>query len=379
MKDQTAETITTILVEIFSRLGVPDFLHSDQGRNFEAKLLQDTCKSLGIRKTHTTAYHPEGNSLVERSNRSILQMLRCYVEKSHEWETYLPLVLFAYRTTKHSSTGVTPFEIMFGRNPTEMTEWCKPPEEDITSYQLHLNRKLAEIREFVEGQLIDAQKNQKKYYDRHADYELMNSRFAVGENVWLVNSSVRGVVNKLTDRWEGGWKVVEVKSIVTVVIRHMDGRIRVVHVNRLQPHITRDQEYSTNQLQNCNRENHNSGGFHNRSENQLLDQSHCFRDRTEESRSPEEDVSRSFRQGGDDRELQSNKLEESVTIPANFDFEDLRTSTPIADRMNVTLQNLVHCNDSHELSPTTKTDELVLRRSKRIRRIPKYLEEYEQY
>ena len=53
MKDQTAETITTILVEIFSRLGVPDFLHSVQGRNFEAKLLQDTCKSLGIRKnTH---------------------------------------------------------------------------------------------------------------------------------------------------------------------------------------------------------------------------------------------------------------------------------------------------------------------------------------
>ena len=48
-------------------------------------------------------------------------MLRCYVEKSHEWETYLPLVLFTYRTTKHSSTGVTPFEIMFGRNPTEMT------------------------------------------------------------------------------------------------------------------------------------------------------------------------------------------------------------------------------------------------------------------
>ena len=58
---------------------------------------------------------------MERSNRSILQMLRCYVEKSHEWETYLPLVLFTYRTTKHSSTGVTPFEIMFGRNPTEMT------------------------------------------------------------------------------------------------------------------------------------------------------------------------------------------------------------------------------------------------------------------
>ena len=85
--------------------------------------------------------------------------------------------------------------------------------------------------------------------DSHSNGLWSVSIFAVGENVWLVNSSVRGVVNKLTDRWEGGWKVVEVKSLVTVVIRHMDGRIRVVHVNRLQPHITRDQEYFTNQLQ----------------------------------------------------------------------------------------------------------------------------------
>ena len=107
-----------------------------------------------------------------------------------------------------------------------MTEWCKPPEGDITSYQRHLNRKLAEeIREFVEVQLIEAQKNKKKYYDRHADYELMNSRFAVCNDVWLVNNMVRGAVNKLTDRWEGGWKVIKVKSIVTVVIRHFNGRI----------------------------------------------------------------------------------------------------------------------------------------------------------
>ena len=47
MKDQTSDTITTILVKIFSRIRVPEFLHSDQGRNFEAKLLQDTCKSFG--------------------------------------------------------------------------------------------------------------------------------------------------------------------------------------------------------------------------------------------------------------------------------------------------------------------------------------------
>ena len=60
MPDQKAETITEILVDIISRLGIPEFLHSDQGRNFESRLLKETCKSLGIRKTHTTPYHLQG-------------------------------------------------------------------------------------------------------------------------------------------------------------------------------------------------------------------------------------------------------------------------------------------------------------------------------
>ena len=65
-----------------------------------------------------------------------------------------------------------------------------------------MNRKLAEICEFVEGQLIDTQKRQKKYYDKYADSELMNSRFGVGDDVWLLNDRARGVVNELMDRWE---------------------------------------------------------------------------------------------------------------------------------------------------------------------------------
>ena len=136
MKDQKAETITNLLVDLFARLGTPEFLHSDQGRNFESCLLKETCKSLGIKKTRTTAYHPQGNSLVERGNRTILQMLRCYVEKSHEWEKFFPLVLYAYRTTKHASTGITPFELMYGRDPPNMIHLKTPAEYDPSSYDV---------------------------------------------------------------------------------------------------------------------------------------------------------------------------------------------------------------------------------------------------
>ena len=99
MANQKTETINELLVETFSRIGTPEFLHSDQGRNFESHLLKETCHSLGIKKTHTTSYHPQGNAIVERSNRTILQMLRCYVDGNGDWEKYLYLVLFAYRTS----------------------------------------------------------------------------------------------------------------------------------------------------------------------------------------------------------------------------------------------------------------------------------------
>ena len=48
-------------------------------------------------------------------------MLRCYTEESYDLEENLPLVLLIYRTTKHATTGISPFQIMFGRDPTSMT------------------------------------------------------------------------------------------------------------------------------------------------------------------------------------------------------------------------------------------------------------------
>ena len=48
-----------------------------------------------------------------------------------------------------------------------------------------------------------------------------------------------GVARKLDKRWEGGWEVTEIKGPVNVVIKNTDGRVKVVHVNRLQRRIRR--------------------------------------------------------------------------------------------------------------------------------------------
>ena len=106
--------------EIFSLVGPPKKLHSDQRRNFESQILGDLCQAFGVKKSHTTPYHPEGDGLVERMNRSLLNLLRSYVECDRDWEEHLQMLLFLYRTTRHATTGLSPYEVLFGSNPPSL-------------------------------------------------------------------------------------------------------------------------------------------------------------------------------------------------------------------------------------------------------------------
>ena len=60
-QDQKAQTVANILVSrLFSRFGPPQILHSDKGTNFESNVTKSICDLMGIQKTRTTAYHPQG-------------------------------------------------------------------------------------------------------------------------------------------------------------------------------------------------------------------------------------------------------------------------------------------------------------------------------
>ena len=88
--DQKANTIVQILNDdIFSLFGPPKKLHSDQGSNFESRVLSDLCQAFGIKKSRTIPHHPMGDGLVEQMNRSLLNLLRCYVDREGDWEQQL--------------------------------------------------------------------------------------------------------------------------------------------------------------------------------------------------------------------------------------------------------------------------------------------------
>ena len=223
--DKTASRITTELVDLFPTYGVPEIVHSDQGRNFESAIFQQVLKAFGVKKTRTTAYRPQGDGMVERFNCTLLQLLRTHVTRQEEWEKHLPLAFYAYRTSVHSSTGVSPFELMYGRQPERDTLMLPPTAYAPGECGETLHAKLAELTDLVEAHMAVAAEGQRQQYNKHTH----ERSFKVDDPVWLSISTA----GKLDPRWEGNWVVTTCKSPVNFAIS--DGsRRRVVHVNRIR-------------------------------------------------------------------------------------------------------------------------------------------------
>ena len=113
--NHTAQTVADrIVTEFVAYFGVPEQLHSDQGREFESELFQELCRLLEIDKTRTVPYRPQSDGLVERFNRTVQQMLAMFVnEHRNDWDDHLPYVMMAYRASVQESTGCTPNLLFF--------------------------------------------------------------------------------------------------------------------------------------------------------------------------------------------------------------------------------------------------------------------------
>ena len=78
--------------------------------------MQEVYWILQIYKTRTTPYHPQSDGLVESFNQTLIDMQATTVgDHPGEWESHLSKLCVTYNTSVHSSTGFTPFYLMFGR------------------------------------------------------------------------------------------------------------------------------------------------------------------------------------------------------------------------------------------------------------------------
>ena len=237
-----ADTLAKTLVnEVISRYGVPSSLHSDQGANLTGQVVSSLCKCLGITRTQTTAYHPQGNGQVERFNRTLEAMLAKVVKENQtNWDLQIPLVLLAYRTAIHEATGFTPYRVNFGRSPTLPVDImlgraptsCKGEETRIPVYVQELNSHLKSIFNHVRIKLKSSHAQNK---DRH-DQAVAGDQLAVGDRVWLYIPAVKqGQTKKLSSLWRGPYTIIDRVGSVTYRIQLIGtAKTLVVHRNRLK-------------------------------------------------------------------------------------------------------------------------------------------------
>ena len=118
-RNQKASTVAKTLVqEWFVNFGVPRRIHSDQGSQFEGKVIEELCRMYNIEKTSTAAYSPNQNGQCERYNRTLINLLRTLpADQKKKWPNHIGELVFAYNATPHSTTGLSPHYLLFGVEP----------------------------------------------------------------------------------------------------------------------------------------------------------------------------------------------------------------------------------------------------------------------
>ena len=114
MPNQQVKTVAKDLVDKwFYTYGIPSRIHSDQGKSFDNKIIEQLCKIYHVKQPTTKPYNPHGNLPCERLNHTLQNLLKT-LPKDQNWPANQSALVFAYNAMPHSTTGYQPHQLMFG-------------------------------------------------------------------------------------------------------------------------------------------------------------------------------------------------------------------------------------------------------------------------
>ena len=190
--------------------------------------MEGLCKKFEIKHKLSSPYHPQTNGLVERFNKTLCESLAKVSEKETEWDEHIQEVLFGYRTNRQSTTKMTPFYLMYGRESVLPIEKIKENNEEmINTKESILQRKfnLLELGERRNEALENIEKSQRKQKKRF-DKKIKETVFQIGEKVLLKESfKEKQQTGKLSQNWKGPYYIHEVYGKGTYKIKTIDGKI----------------------------------------------------------------------------------------------------------------------------------------------------------
>ncbi|GBM61394.1 Retrovirus-related Pol polyprotein from transposon 17.6 [Araneus ventricosus] len=239
LRSLSAKATCDALLQIFSRTGIPNVIASDRGTNFTSSLTEEFVKRIGSSPRFSCPGYPASNGLVERWNGVLKNMLHHIIrEDPRNWDHQIPFLLFAYREVPNTTTGVSPFRLMYGREargplailksswagevhlPTNVT----PSAVD---YLQEMKIKMEKAAEKASLVAADKQKSYSEYFNKRSSVRAFN----IGEQVVLL---IPDSSNKLYARWTGPGEIVEHHPPHSYKVRLADGTVRHVHANKIR-------------------------------------------------------------------------------------------------------------------------------------------------
>jgi len=228
--------------EFIPRFGYPNRIHHDMGAEFENKLFQGLEKLTGVMHSRTTPYHPQGNGLVERMNRTLLGMMRTLPELyKANWKDHVHKLVHAYNCTKHETTGFSPFKLLFGRSPRLPVDliFGLESQQDDESYPDYVRKWKAAMTEAY-SQALKSTSHSAQRAKQHYDKRIRSSVLEPGDRVLVRNLTPRGGPGKLRSYWEKDIHVVVRRKSPESPVYDLRpeggrGRDRTLHRNLLLP------------------------------------------------------------------------------------------------------------------------------------------------
>eukprot|EP00121_Abeoforma_whisleri_P015419 Awhi_evm2s14209 len=200
--DNTAPTAAKLFVEqIAMRYGPPNSLLSDQGGNYLSPLVKEIMKLLGTEHLTTGAYHPNTNSLQERSHRVYNNIFSKYISKERDFDEIFPYAQHAARTSVHSDLGVSPYFLTFGQIPVNVVDITLFPEID-KKPKRHIKSRAQILKGLKATRKITNELNHELQFERMKGKEHVDK--LPGEKV-LIRIHTKVIGEDLVLKWQPQW------------------------------------------------------------------------------------------------------------------------------------------------------------------------------
>ncbi|UYV68351.1 K02A2.6-like [Cordylochernes scorpioides] len=217
-KDQCANTVVRALLErIITTFGVPKTILSDRGSAFMSCVFKGVCKAMGVGAVNTTAWRPQSNGAVERLNRTVIESLR-RCTAGNKWDTTLPMVAFAIRTTVHTRRGAL--------NPA-----CEDSiNEMAVFYERELVEEVERMREMVRQTYLSEQQ------EARAKFEARELRiFETGDLVLVKRMHETKGRHKFEPRYKGPYEVLQRAGDTVYLLKDLEtGNLDKIHIDRMK-------------------------------------------------------------------------------------------------------------------------------------------------